>query len=60
MSLHTLITDTEQSTLLCVATETYQHLIGCATGRLIGLSISEHSQFPCSFLWTIPKEKKQS
>lgn len=58
-NLHTLKIDTEQSTLLCVTTEAYQHLIGCATWWVIGLSISEDSQFPGCLLWTIPKKMKK-
>lgn len=54
-NLHTLIVDMKQSALLCVTTKTNQHLIGCAAGGLIGLSISEDSQFPCGLLRTIPK-----
>ncbi len=57
---HTLIADTKQSTLLCVTTETNQHLIGCATRWVIRLSIGEHSQFPGCLLWTIPEGKKRS
>lgn len=55
---NTLVADTEQATLLRVTTETYQHLIGCATGWVIGFSISEYSQFPGCLLWTVPEEKK--
>lgn len=41
--VQTLIADTKESTLLCVTTEPYQHLIGCAAGWVVGLSIRKHT-----------------
>lgn len=51
----TLIVDMEEPALLVVATETYQHLIGRAAGRLVGLPVSEDSQFPGRLLRAVPK-----
>lgn len=51
----TLIVDVEEPALLVVATETYQHLIGRAAGRLVGLPVSEDSQFPGRLLRAVPE-----
>lgn len=51
----TLIVDVEEPPLLVVTTETYQHLIGRAARRLVGLPVSEDSQFPGRLLRTVPK-----
>lgn len=50
----TLIVDVKEPALLVVTTETYEHLIGCATRRLVGLSLGKDSQFPGCFLWAVP------
>lgn len=47
--------DVEEPALLVVATETYQHLIGRAARRLVGLPIGEDSQFPGRLLRAVPK-----
>lgn len=57
--LLTLIVDVKEPALLVVTTETYEHLIGCATRRLIGLSLGKDSQFPGCFLWAVPGESKR-
>lgn len=47
--------DVEEPPLLVVTTETYQHLIGRAARRLVGLPVCEDSQFPGCLLRTVPK-----
>lgn len=47
--------DVEEPALLVVAPETYQHLIGRAARRLVGLPIGEDSQFPGRLLRAVPK-----
>lgn len=53
-----MVVDAEQSALFCVTTETYQHLIGCAAGRIIRLPISKHTELSGRLLWAIPAGKK--
>lgn len=57
--LLTLIVDVKEPALLVVTTETYEHLIGCAARRLVGLSLGEDSQFPGCLLWAVPGESKR-
>lgn len=58
--LRTLVVDPKQPTFLCVTTETYQHLIGRAAWRVVGLSVREDAQFPGCLLRTVPEEGGRS
>lgn len=47
--------DVEEPALLVVTAEAYEHLIGRAAGRLVGLPVGEDSQFPGRLLGAVPE-----
>lgn len=50
--------DVEEPALLVVAPEAYQHLIGRAARRLVGLAVGEDPQFSGRLLRAVPEGER--